>query len=463
MPDSHAESTPSPAPITREKGRPKNVVRSYRGVIIAGAIVVACTAGGWFVYQGTTSTATAVGSTYYKSETVAKGDLKATIDGTGNLAVRDEVTVSPSVSGSVKSLKVSVGDKVEKGDVLFVLDGTEVNATIKSQSASVLSARQSVVRAQSELTSARANLALLKKNKAAGTKTTEQGGTTTTVTAADITAATQSVTAAKLGLQAANAQLSSAQQNYADAVDSQSDLSVKAPCAGTIWSLSIAKGDSVTASSGGSTSGGSSSGSSSAPSGSSSSTGSSTSGSTSSCLTIARDSVLGLQLSVAEADVLNIKVGQDVEVTFDALGSDKVFNGTVDEIDTSGTASSSVVTYGVWIVIDDLDSRLKDGMTASASIITSQESDVLLVSNASVKGEAGAYYVLVQASTNATPTKKTVTIGAKGTSQTVITSGLTAGEKIVVAEVSTTTSTTNSSSSGGAMGGGMPAGGPGGN
>ena len=171
---------------------------------------------------------------------------------------------------------------------------------------------------------------------------------------------------------------------------------------------------------------------------------------------------------------MNIKEGQIVEVTFDAL-ADETFTGQVDEVAHEGVSSSSVVTYDVWVTIDKIDARLKSSMTAAADIITSQEEGVLLVSNAAIKGSGASKYVLVQSSTGSTapntvasntsrprrpgadlaasqgtPTKVEVTTGTRGATQTVITSGLTAGQTIVTQEVSTSTTTA------GAMDGGLP-------
>ena len=176
-----------------------------------------------------------------------------------------------------------------------------------------------------------------------------------------------------------------------------------------------------------------------------------------------------MKVSVNESDINSIKEGQDVTVSLDAI-SGKTFKGTVDEISSTGTVSSSVVSYSVWVTLDDVTKAVKSGMTASVEITTSKTDNVLLVSNAAIKGSGSNKYVLVMKTGATSPSQVKVTTGTRGSSQTVIASGLTAGQKIITQAITTDSSGETSSVLGSMMGGGaakgqngqMPSGGPGG-
>jgi multidrug efflux pump subunit AcrA (membrane-fusion protein) len=150
-------------------------------------------------------------------------------------------------------------------------------------------------------------------------------------------------------------------------------------------------------------------------------------------------------------------------MTFDAVPS-LTLTGKVQTIDAVGTSSSGVVTYNVTITFDVQDKRLNPGMTASASIVTQVDPNVLLVPNAAVKSDTtGASYVQVLDTPNGTPRDVTVTVGPAGDTNTEIQSGLTGNEQVVIATISTGGSSTTAARSGlSVLGGAGRAGGAGG-
>lgn len=424
---------------------------SRRALIIGVCVVVviAVVVGAFFVVKSRANSSD--NKTVYQYETVEKGSLTNTISATGNVAVRHEVEVNSSVSGTVKKVNIKAGDTVSKGDVLFTLSDTDVESEIKKAQSSVISAQQQVAQAQSTLTSARASYTAAKKGTSTSGQSGASGGSTTSVSAAK-----QSVSAAKLGVSAAQAQLSSARSDYNDAVDARSDLKVKAPCDGIVWSVNAEKGDeaSVASASSQSSSSASSSGSTPSSNGSSAQSSSSTSSSSSALAIIAKKGQLGVQVSVNESDINVLKEGQSVSISLDAV-ENKTFKGTVDEIADEGSISSGVVSYAVWVLLNDPSEAVKSGMTASVDITTSKEDDVLLVSNAAVKGSGSNTYVLTKDEDASEPTQVKVSTGTRGSSQTVITSGLTEGQKIVTQAITIDSSGSTQSVLGSMMGGGQ--------
>ena len=165
-----------------------------------------------------------------------------------------------------------------------------------------------------------------------------------------------------------------------------------------------------------------------------------------------------IEISLNEVDIVKIKNGEKVTITFDALPNVTV-TGHVADIDTVGTVTQGVVSYGVKISLDITESQIKPGMSGSVNIITDTQQDILTVPNSAVKTRGGANYVLVlnskQDLTSPTasqgfiseiaPTQKAVVIGVTDDTNTQITSGLSEGDQVVVRTISATAAATSSS------------------
>ena len=82
--------------------------------------------------------------------------------------------------------------------------------------------------------------------------------------------------------------------------------------------------------------------------------------------------------NVDEADIGQVKEGQRVTFTVDAYPED-VFDGTIRQVRLEATTTSNVVTYEVVINAPNPDLKLKPGLTASITIFTLEEKDVLSV------------------------------------------------------------------------------------
>jgi HlyD family secretion protein len=91
-----------------------------------------------------------------------------------------------------------------------------------------------------------------------------------------------------------------------------------------------------------------------------------------------------IDTNVAEADIGNIKFGQDVEFTVDAY-PDTTFKGKVWQVRNAPIIVQNVVTYDVVIQVDNPELKLKPGMTANVSIIVSIRKNVLKIPNAALR------------------------------------------------------------------------------
>ncbi|MDR3547602.1 MAG: efflux RND transporter periplasmic adaptor subunit [Candidatus Pacebacteria bacterium] len=148
------------------------------------------------------------------------------------------------------------------------------------------------------------------------------------------------------------------------------------------------------------------------------------------------------QISLNEVDAASVKLGDSAVVTFSAL-SGITATGTVAQIDTIGTVTQGVVSYNAKIAFNAADSGVKPGMSASAKISVGKDSDVLLVPNSAVSTVESSSTVQVldnvpdakdgaTVSTKVTPRLIQVEVGDSDNTNTVITSGLTEGQLIVV-------------------------------
>jgi len=155
-------------------------------------------------------------------------------------------------------------------------------------------------------------------------------------------------------------------------------------------------------------------------------------------------------VTLNEVDIAKIKVGEKVNITFDALDGVAV-EGEVAEIDATGTVSQGVVSYTVKISFSTDNASIKPGMSLSANIITDSVSDVLTLPASAVKTTAGKSYVEVMGGDGKLQ-KKTVEIGLTDDTLIEIKSGLVEGDKVVTvtsAPKTSTTKTTTTTKSGG--------------
>ena len=100
---------------------------------------------------------------------------------------------------------------------------------------------------------------------------------------------------------------------------------------------------------------------------------------------IADLSALTMTMNIDELDISSVKVGQDVEVTADAL-ENQVFHGVVNKVSVIGTSQNGVTTYPVEVILSDVENTdLIPGMNVSATIVLEKKDDVLLIPTTAVK------------------------------------------------------------------------------
>lgn len=151
-------------------------------------------------------------------------------------------------------------------------------------------------------------------------------------------------------------------------------------------------------------------------------------------------SALTFDISVNELDINKIQVGQEVEITADAVEG-QTFTGVVDKVNINGTTASGSTNYPVTVLVDGTPEELKPGMNVSAKIIVEDAGSVLCVPVEAVsRGADGTSLVKVagegaldEKGNLADPSKledREVTLGRSDDSYIEILSGLEEGEVV---------------------------------
>lgn len=148
-------------------------------------------------------------------------------------------------------------------------------------------------------------------------------------------------------------------------------------------------------------------------------------------LVLLADSEHEVKVQVPESDIVKLQVGQKVDMTLDAFGSNQHFDGHISFIDPASTVVADVVYYEVTVLFDAQDDRIKPGMTANVDVETARKIQVLVVPLRAVKYDNRQAYVEILQASNALE-RKDVTLGLRGDDGLVeILNGLSEGERVV--------------------------------
>jgi RND family efflux transporter MFP subunit len=134
-----------------------------------------------------------------------------------------------------------------------------------------------------------------------------------------------------------------------------------------------------------------------------------------------------------ELDVAAVKISQEARITIDAL-PDVQLAGTVSFASPVATVNSGIVSYPITIALGPTtEAALRDGMSASASILIGRRNGVLLVPEGAISGTANQRTVdfVIDEKTGKTE-KRAVTTGLAGPDNVEILTGLKEGDKVMV-------------------------------
>lgn len=124
--------------------------------------------------------------------------------------------------------------------------------------------------------------------------------------------------------------------------------------------------------------------------------------------TIAKDlSKMHIELAISEADIGAVDNGQRVDFTVDAFQNRK-FSGTVKQVRFVPTTNQNVITYTTVVEVDNRDLKLRPGMTANASVVTSEKTNILRIPGSALRFTPATLDLTVLPATNPVSTNDIV-------------------------------------------------------
>jgi HlyD family secretion protein len=314
---------------------------------------------------------------------VAKQDsLISQVTASGEIKPTTYTNVYAQGFGRIMEIVVKEGDHIKKGDKLLLQENVQANADVQAQAAAIDSfesgvqaAEASYKAAQSDLTTQQANLEKAKLDYERGQNLYKDGliaqqdydqrKTAYDAAAATVEASKARMLAQKADLDQVRAQL---QQNKAVLVRTKDVLSktiYTSPINGIVSYLPVRLGEYVVP-------------------GIQNATGSF-------LMTLSDMSVVTAEVKVDETDIVNVKTGQDADVTIDAVPG-KIFKGKVTEIGsqavlrTSGLATTQTTTsnqeakdFKVVVTLENPPDNLRPGLSTTAKIKTAEHKNVIAI------------------------------------------------------------------------------------
>jgi len=136
---------------------------------------------------------------------------------------------------------------------------------------------------------------------------------------------------------------------------------------------------------------------------------------------------------VDEADIGQVRLGMPARITTESF-KDKVFQGQVTQISPIGVEKDNVTTFEVEVSIDNAGRELKANMSANAEIVLEEHAETLVIPEAAITydAEKKAYVDVADPAADTGRRRVPVTLGIGNGTKTEVTSGLKAGDKVVL-------------------------------
>jgi HlyD family secretion protein len=429
-------------------------------LIISGAVLVAAGIAGFTIVRAQS------GYTKVLTAKVVRQNLVSIVSGTGQIKPKTYVNIGATSFGRITHLYVKEGDHVKRGQVLATVESVQAKAGVAAQEASIRSADTDISSylaaektAEATVAHSEADLqqklldwqraqALYKAELIAKSEYDSKKAAYDT----DIATLAQSRAAlvqSRAQTASARGKLGTAQATLTSNIDALNKTVSVAPFDGIVTNMPVREGETVVVGI------------------------QNAQGST--LMTLADLSVITAEVKVDETDIVNVAMGQPVDVTVDALPG-KVFPGKVTEVGdqailrSTGIATSQSTTgteeakdFKVVVTLMNPPSELRPGLSATAKITTARRQNVLsipiqaLAMRTAVSLKPGATMQTVNAASNgdAPPTSVLdpgtqgvfvlrshgskiesqfvpVTTGITGATDIEVTGGLRAGDEIVI-------------------------------
>ena len=149
-------------------------------------------------------------------------------------------------------------------------------------------------------------------------------------------------------------------------------------------------------------------------------------------LTIA-EGEMEIEANVPESDIIKVALGQKADISFDAFPANVKFETSIFKIEPASTVIQDVVYYKIKLSLDNVDEKIKPGMSCDVDIKTAEKKNAIAIPLRAVKTEGDKKYVeILKDEKNNITEKVFVTTGLEGDDGIVeIVSGLKGGEKVI--------------------------------
>lgn len=375
-------------------------------------ILVAAAACYWWYKQGQSSR-----QVHYLTETVTRGNIKKTVNATGEVDAVQLVTVGSQASGKIMELHAVIGQKVKKGDLLAQIDPKTwqndldtARAMLNTYKAQLESRRIALKIAQT-----RYNRELkLKKSDSTSRANLEDAENTLAEAKARVTEMESQILQQTIAVNTAETNL-----GYTKIV---------APLDGILVSVPVKEGQTVNANQ-----------------------------TTPTIAQIADLTDMEIKIEVSEGDIPFIKEGMNVSYTL-LSAPDSVYHTKITSIDpgdtvlsnasstsanlnsssssSSSASSSSAVYYYAKARVPNPDGLLRLGMTTQNVIDIAQANDVLMLPSLVIQTDKNGGKFVRVLSKNGVVETRAVDTGLTNNVLTEIRSGLKEGESVIATQMS---------------------------
>lgn len=285
-------------------------------------------------------------ATEVQAEPAKLQTLVSKVRAPGTIQAERTVKISATTMGQVSRLAVKEGDRVTQGQFLLSLDDEQLRASLNEAQASVASSEARLRLSEASLQQAEATFKRnqsLAKSSLVSPQELENSETQMRTARADRDANREFVHQAREAVRRAKDQLSKTVFN--------------APISGTVTELNVEVGEMAVI-------------------GTMNNPGTV-------LMTISDMSQMEIWADVDEADIVNVRNGQEVKITIDAL-PDTSFHGVVRDIAASGSNQAALGTeaktnFTVKISLTDHVAQIKPGMSGDVEITTATKAGALTV------------------------------------------------------------------------------------
>ena len=345
-------------------------------VIVIGVILLLGVIVGFTVNQSQRNVVTV------QTGKVVKQDISSQVTASGQIKPKTIVNVGANAMGRIVRLFVKEGQTVKKGQILAQLENVQSAADVEMTRATLTSSQTDAVAAEAALNTAQAQFkssaadlarAKLDYDRAQGLykdQLISKADFDTKKAAFEVAEAVHAQDVARVAqnkaqVDSAHGRVGQARASLTRVNDILSKTTYDAPFSGTVTNLPVHEGETVVM-------------------GIQNSPGST-------LMTVADMSVITAEVQVDETDIVNVSLGQDAEVTIDAIPN-KTFKGKVTEIGDNAIIRSTGVStsqstagsqeakdFKVVVTLTEPPANLRPGLSTTAKITTGSAHEVLAI------------------------------------------------------------------------------------